>query len=58
MEDLICSRQCFALIARNQSELEKVVETETKERAKSPTEFRRRAAEHGFVIGIPDHCVE
>jgi F420-dependent oxidoreductase-like protein len=58
MEDLICSWQCFALIARNQSDLEKLVETEAKERGQSPTEFRRHAIERGFVIGTPDHSVE
>jgi F420-dependent oxidoreductase-like protein len=57
MEDLICSLQCFIIIGRNPSEIDRLVEEQAQRRNQSPAEFRKNAEDRGFIIGVPDDCV-
>jgi F420-dependent oxidoreductase-like protein len=53
-EDLERSWQGFVIIGSNEAEVEKVIADAAKERGQSPQEFRKVAAERGYIIGRPD----
>jgi len=55
---LILSWQGFITIGRTPSELEQLTEIAAKRRGKTVAEFRKNAAERGYIIGQPDECTQ
>jgi len=58
MNDLIASCQGFILIGRSRSGVEEMIERQAERSGQSPSAFKQRAIERGWVIGEPDECVQ
>jgi alkanesulfonate monooxygenase SsuD/methylene tetrahydromethanopterin reductase-like flavin-dependent oxidoreductase (luciferase family) len=56
-KEIIISWQGFILIGRTTSELEGHISRAAKRRGLTEADFRKTAQERGFIVGMPDECV-
>jgi F420-dependent oxidoreductase-like protein len=55
--DMTISWQGFVLMGGTEAELERSISQGAKKRGMTEPEFRKTAAERGFIVGLPDQCI-